>query len=60
MQQVLAENDIAYDVLVEDMQKQIEQENSAPETIKQLQRKNGILINIFPQLDSILLMYIRL
>lgn len=39
--QVLKENNIRYTVLVEDMQRQIEEENPPQSEIEQLQNRNG-------------------
>lgn len=40
--QVLKENNIRYTVLVEDMQRQIEEENPPQSEIEQLQNRNGM------------------
>lgn len=42
VRQVLKENNIQYTVLVEDMQRQIEQENPPQSEIEQLQNRNGM------------------
>lgn len=42
--QVLKDNNIPYTILVEDMQRQIEEENPPQSEIEQLQNRNGMQI----------------
>lgn len=42
VRQVLKENNIPYKILVEDMQRQIEDENPPQSEIEQLQNRNGM------------------
>lgn len=42
VRQVLKDNQIGYTVLIDDMQKQIENENPPQEEIEELQNRNGM------------------
>lgn len=42
VRQVLNENNIRYTILIDDMQRQIEQENPSQNEIEELQNRNGM------------------